>query len=124
MTASRVVSSSKRWTRQSEAVRRGAALGRGGRVEELPRHVLQEEGGDELGVDPGARKLRVLGRQRIEMQEALQALEDEFDLPAQAVEGEHVAGREALGGKRGDEQHEGGGAQGLLLQRLALLAAL
>src|SRR5262245_20752518 len=110
--------------RQSEAVRRGAAAGRGGRVEDLPRDLLESQGSDELGVNPGARQLRVLGRQPIEMQQALQALEDEFDPPAQSIEGKHVGPREAIEGKRSDEQHEAGGAQGLLLDRLALLAAL
>src|SRR5882672_10790754 len=102
------------WMRQIERARVGLVWsGTGGRVQDLPGNVLDEEVGEELGVDPRSGEVGVLGRQLVEAEQALEAFEGELDLPAPAVEGENVGGGKAVGVERGDEQDELGGLEGL-----------
>jgi hypothetical protein len=90
--------------RQSEAVRPPGLGGKGSR--ELATAVLGQKGQDELGMQPGAGKLGAPGRKLAQAQKRFQALEGELHLPAQAIEGQHAQGWEALGGQAGQEENE------------------
>ena len=80
----------------------------------VPVHQpVDQQGQDQLGQDAGARQLRVLGRQLGEPELALQPLEGELDLPAQAVEGHDPLDRPGRGLERG-QQHQPVGRAPLL----------
>ena len=78
----------------------GVALSRGERVRDLPGNLFGDDSDDQPCVDPCTRKLRVLGGQRVEAGQALEPLERELDLPAEAIESEDV-------GRREGEAHRG-----------------
>ena len=76
-----------------------AAL-RGG-VENLAQEILAQQRDDELGAQTRSHQPLVLGGELVEADQALEALEAEFDLPAQAIEREQRIGGEAAFGQRG-----------------------
>jgi hypothetical protein len=116
MMSARIARASIFWMRQIEKERTGGVTpGRGGRVQDFPGHVLGEEVGDELGVEPSSREVWVSCGQLVEAEQALHSLEGEFDLPAPAVEGEDVGGGEGVLVERGDEEDELGRLEGLRL---------
>src|SRR3712207_8929653 len=67
-------------TRQSEVERR--CVGPGGKVQERPGGVLDQQGQDEVREQPAAGEGRALGRQPVQAQQAFEPLEGEFRLPA------------------------------------------
>ena len=79
--------------RHSDGGRCAVAARRGGRVQEILDHVIDEQGSDEVSIKPGSGKLGFLRGQPVKAQEALQALEREFDLPTQAIKRQHAFGR-------------------------------
>src|SRR5471030_337501 len=122
MMSARMVRASIFWMRQIEKERGGGMTpGRGGRVQDLPGHILGEEVGDELGIEPGSREVWVFGGQLVEAEEALHAFEGELDLPAAAVDGEDVGRSEGGLLERGDEKDELGRLEGLRLDVALLL---
>src|SRR5271163_1436582 len=76
--------------RQRDGLEAGVAWSRGGRVRDLPGHLFGDDCDDQPCVDPCARKLRVLGRQRVEAGQALEPFEGQLDLPAEAIEREDI----------------------------------
>ena len=91
-------------SRQRDGLGAGIAGSRGGRVRDLPGALFGHEDGDQPCIDPGTCKIGFLGWQFVEAGEALHPLESQFDLPAQAIEGEHVSRRESVGRQRGEEE--------------------
>src|SRR5512144_1512684 len=80
-------------TRQREGL--GASLGldagfRGGGFRDVPGIAFSYQEGSQLGVDPGLCELGFLGGEFIKAGDALHSLEGKFDLPAKAVDREHV----------------------------------
>src|SRR5215212_10966544 len=69
-------------TRQSEVQRRCAGVGPGGKVQERPGGVLDQQGQDEVGEQPAAGERLALRRPPVEPEQALEPLEGEFHLPA------------------------------------------
>ena len=92
-----------RWASSSQASR-GIGV--------APADVAGEEGREDDGEDPGLRGLGVAGAEVVELPDALEALEEQFDLPAAAVEREHVLGRPGGGVEGGDQEDEAGREQG------------
>src|SRR3712207_9547864 len=62
-------------TRQSEVERR--CVGPGGKVQERPGGVLDQQGQNEVGEQPTAGEGRALGRQPIQAEQALEPLRSE-----------------------------------------------
>src|SRR5438309_1216145 len=62
----------------------------GGRFRDLPGILFCNQEDDELGEDPGLREFRFLGLQLVKASQTFHALEGQFDLPAKAVNREHV----------------------------------
>src|SRR5215211_5314338 len=96
-------------------------VSRGGRVRDLPGAPFGDQEDDQPCVDPCASKFWLLGCQCIEAGKALHPLEGEFELPAEAIEREHIGRREDAGRQRREEQDVLGGLQ---TARVELLAAL
>src|SRR5271169_3409391 len=80
------------WTRQIDGPYRASSRCRGGRFQEILAVVVGRDGEDQMRPDPTSRAFFGSGRQAVEVQQALQSLEGEFDLPAQAVHGENFFG--------------------------------
>ena len=77
---------------------------RGGRFRDLPGDLFSKQGHDQSCVDPCSCEFRLLGWQPRETSETLHPFEGEFDLPAKAVEGEHIGSGEGVGRQRGEEE--------------------
>ena len=80
----------------------------GGRVRDLPGNLFCDQEGNEPGVNPRLCERGVSGCEFVEAGQALHALEGEFDLPAKAINREHVASRERIRRKRGHEHDVSG----------------
>src|SRR5271170_7928748 len=80
------------WTRQIDGPYRASSKSRGGRFQEILAVVVGRDGEDQMRVNPTSRALVGSGGQTIEVQQTLQSLESEFDLPAQAIHGEYFLG--------------------------------
>src|ERR671913_1576615 len=78
-TAVRSASRSACVTRQSEVERRCVGVGPGGKVQERPGGVLDQQGQNEVREQPAAGEGRALGREPIQAQQAFEPLEGEFD---------------------------------------------
>ena len=74
--------------------------------------------------NPTSRAFFGSSRQAIEVQQTLQSLESEFDLPAQAIHGEKFVGGIGLGVQGGRQHDKSGGEQAARIENLALLARL
>src|SRR6204780_853994 len=85
------------WTRQIVGLCRGASRSRGGRVQETLAVVVGRDGEDQMRPNPTSRAFFGSSRQAIEVQQTLQSLESEFDLPAQEIHGEKFVGGIGLG---------------------------
>ena len=102
--------------RYSQAVTRHQLIGRvarssgGKRLAEVGQ-AIQQYGDEEFGVNPTPRQPVRGGREGLEMQQAFEPFEDEFDLPAQAVQRHHPRGGHRRG-QRGDEERIFTGLQG------------
>jgi hypothetical protein len=55
----------------------------GGKRNVALAEIFEQDGPEELGVEVGAGQLRILGGEVVELEEALESLEDELDLPAE-----------------------------------------
>src|SRR5216684_1592518 len=71
----------------------GGAERRGGRVQRFGGVVFDEQSGDDVGKQPGSDEIGILGLQPIDMEQALEPLEGNLDLPAQGVELEDLPSR-------------------------------
>jgi hypothetical protein len=60
--------------------------------------LIEDERGEQFSVQVGLGELWLVGAQAIEFEDALEALEGELDLPAQAVELERLGRRQDVGG--------------------------
>ncbi len=69
------------WTRQIEGAYSSSSRSSGGRFQEILAVFVGGDGEDQMGVDPTSCALFGLGRQAVEVQQALQPLEGEFDIP-------------------------------------------
>ena len=78
--------------RHSEGTRGAMPGSRGGRVQELLGHVFDEQGEQQVGIEPTSRQLGLLGRQAVDVQQALEPFGEQFDLPAQPVDGDDQRG--------------------------------
>src|SRR5271168_5590653 len=112
------------WTRQIDGPYRASSKSRGGRVQEILAVVVGRDGEDEMRPDPTARAFFGSGRQAVEVQQALQSLEGEFDLPAQAIHRENFFGGIGLDVQGGRQHDESGSEQAARIERLAFLARL
>src|SRR3954471_1837246 len=93
--AARTLASAILVRRQRDGLAVCLAWSTGGRVRDLPGAAFSNQEGDQPRIDPSLRQFRFLGGQFIEAGKALHAFEGEFELPAKAVECEHVGGRES-----------------------------
>src|SRR6185436_6517013 len=74
------------WIRHRQGGRLASqAVPPGGNRKVGVRELFEEHSGEELGEESGSSQFRILGRQMIEMEKALESLEDQFNLPAEAV---------------------------------------
>ena len=73
--------------------------------------LIEDERGEQFSVQIGLGELWLVGAQAIEFEDALEPLEGELDLPAQAVELERLGRRQDVGGEVGDDVDVGGGPQ-------------
>ena len=62
----------------------------GERFRDLPGGLFCDQEGNQPRVDPGLRKLRLLGCELVQIGEAFHSLEGKFDLPAEAIDCQHV----------------------------------
>src|SRR3712207_8177912 len=81
-TAARSASRSVWVTRQSEVQGRAVIASRGGKVEEAPGCVLDQQRHDEVRKQPTAGEGLALGRQPVQAKQAFEPLEGELNLPA------------------------------------------
>ena len=80
-------------------------LGSGGKIPLRGCDGVDEESEEQMGVEPGSGEVGVLGRQAVEIEDRLHALEGEFDLPADGIE-VFERGCGNLGFAQGGEQDE------------------
>src|SRR5512138_3744348 len=66
---------------------------RGGRVQRLVGVVFDKQGCDDVGKQPSSYEIGILGLEPIDVQQALEPLEGDLDLPSQGVEVEDLASR-------------------------------
>ena len=83
-----------RWIRQMEGGLSFDDESPGGKRDEGLGQVVEEERCEDFGVDEGGGEGGIFGREPIEIEEAFEAFEDEFDLPPKSVDFEDVLGRE------------------------------
>jgi hypothetical protein len=81
----------------------GGAGSTGGSVRDLPGDLFCDQEGNQPCVDPRLCERWFSGCEFVEAGKALHSLEGELDLPAKAVDREHVASRERIRRKRGRE---------------------
>src|SRR4051794_6774040 len=74
--------------------------------------VVDQQSQQEMGVDPGLDQTLVPGPQTVDPEDRFQALEAEFDLPAQAVQGGELGAGNVGIAQRGDQDEMLGGGQG------------
>ena len=86
-----------RWMRQMEGGRSLDDESPGGKRNEGLSQVVEEKGSEDFGVDEGGGERGVFGGEPIEIEEAFEAFEDEFDLPSKSVDFEDILGRECVG---------------------------
>src|SRR5215471_10597320 len=97
------------WMRQSEGGRlRSEAESPGGKRKVVLRELFEQESSKELGEQEGPGKLRIFGRQGVELEQALEPLKDQLDLPAEAVDLQDFLGREVRSGGGREDQHVAG----------------
>ena len=78
--------------RQRDGLAAWLAGAGGGRVRDLPGTLFGDQEDNQSCVDPSSCEIGLLGSQFVEAGEALHPFEGEFDLPAEAIEREHVGG--------------------------------
>ena len=86
-----------RWMRQMEGGRSLDDESPGGKRNEGLSQVVKEKRSEDFGVDEGGGEGGVFGWKAIEVEEALEAFEDEFDLPSKSVDFKNIFGREGFG---------------------------
>src|SRR5215207_7303994 len=121
--ACRRLSASAWVSRQRLSGRRGSGV-RGGKGEKPPTDRLDQQAAQQVGVEEGAAEGLVLGDEGIQLEERFVALEDEFNLPAEAIERQHPLGGEVGGGHGREDEEVVGRFEGLKAGGLALLAGL
>ena len=80
----------------------------GGNGAGVAHQLLRQQRHEELAVEPGAGAVVLALGQVAELRQRLEALEDELDLPADAVPVEHPAGVEVRLGEGGEQDHVAG----------------
>ena len=79
--------------RHTDGGRCAAAVRIGGRVQEALGHLVEKQRGDDVRIEPASSKLAIPGGEPIEVQQALQTFEREFNLPSQAIKRQHALRR-------------------------------
>src|SRR6266542_6360924 len=92
----------------------------GGRFGELARRSLHQQSEDQFAEYPSSRHVALLGRQSAEAEQRFEALEQQFDLPAQPVQLENGFSRMLI--RQAGQQHDTAG--GLERARIDSLAGL
>src|SRR5712691_66907 len=90
--------------RQRDGLADGFVGVRGGRFRDLPGDLFSKQGSDQSRVDPRLCEFGLLSGQPGEASEALHPFKGKFDLPAEAIKGEHVSSRESLCRQRSQEE--------------------
>src|SRR5258705_12439881 len=103
--AAQIVARAIFMSRQRDGLAGSVVRSRGERVRDLPGNLLCDDGDDQLCVNPCSREFRLLGGQRIEPGQALEPLERQLDLPAEAIEAEDVGRQEGGERQRGEEKN-------------------
>src|SRR6185369_15786022 len=88
MASRRILKRRQQWRGRSS----GVAERTGGSVQRLGGVVFDEQGGNKMGEQAGSHEIGILGLQPIDVQQALDPLEGDLDLPAQPVEVEDLLG--------------------------------
>src|SRR4051794_27187562 len=83
-----------------------------------------EQGSQDDAEEVGLDRLGIAGAELVEVPDALEAFEEQLDLPATAVQGENVGDRPGVGIERGDQEDEAGGEHGPLVDRPPLLGGV
>ena len=86
--------------------------------------VVDQQSQQEMGVDPGLDQTLVPGPQTVDPEDRFQALEAEFDLPAQAVQGGELGAGNVGIAQRGDQDEMPGGGQGARIDPAVLALAM
>jgi hypothetical protein len=86
--------------------------------------VVDQQSQQEMSVDPGLDQTLVPGPQTVDPEDRFQALEAEFDLPAQAVQGGELGAGNVGIAQRGDQDEMLGGGQGARIDPAVLALAM
>ena len=86
-----------RWMRQMEGGRSLDDESPGGKRNEGLSQVVEEKRSEDFGVDESRGEGGIFGGKPIEIEEAFEAFEDEFDLPSKSVDFKDILGREGFG---------------------------
>ena len=82
------------------------AVAPGGKSPGVSIERLKQERDHQLGEDPGPCDVGCLVREAAELEQLLEALEGQLDLPATAIEFENLASAEQWCGNGGEHHHE------------------
>src|ERR1700728_4289219 len=93
-------------TPHSDGMYSASSKSSGGRLQEILAKVVAQQSENEVGVKPTSRSGFGPRWQPVDMQQGFQALEREFDLPAQSVHGEYIFCRVAVYRQRRPNDHE------------------
>ena len=74
-----------------------------GRVLELVDDGFEQQDDEKMSEDVGSGGAFIVTRRSLQADQAFEAFEREFDAPAQAIESEDIAGGEAVGAQRSDQ---------------------
>src|SRR5215218_7420458 len=89
MASRRILKRRQQWRGRSG----GAAESRGGKIQRLGGVVFDEQRGNDVGQYPGPYEIGIPGFQPVDVQQALEPLEGDLDLPSQGIEVEDLVGR-------------------------------
>src|ERR1700744_5963216 len=79
MASRRILKRRQQWRGRSG----GAAESRGGKIQHLGGVVFDQERGNDVGQDPGPDEIGIPGFEPVDVQQALEPLEGDLDLPSQ-----------------------------------------
>lgn len=96
----------------------------GGKSRQALAEVVDEDGGKEFAVEVALGKSWVSGSELVEVEQGLEPLECDLDLPAQAIELECIDGRQEVALKVGDDRDEVRAGEASRTHRATLLDGL
>ena len=105
--------------RQTEACRAGWASGE--KFVQAALDVVRIESEQQVSMEPCSCRFIAFCRQEIDVQQRLQALERQFDLPASPIKLGEAFGRKLLDGGTGDEHEKAGALERARIDALALI---